>query len=54
MGRGTSEWMSFVKEKGEWIPLRASNTSFISAVAAVEPEMMRLAFPHTVTGRKAI
>lgn len=53
-GRGTSGWMSYVKEEGQWVQLRASETSFISAVAAVEPEVMRLAFPHTVTKRKAI
>jgi hypothetical protein len=51
-GRGTSGWMSFVKEDGEWIPLRQSETSFISAVAAIEPEVMRVAFPHSVTRRR--
>ena len=50
-GRGTSGWMSWVKEKGKWAPLRQSETSFVSAVAAIEPEIMRLAFPHH-TGRK--
>ncbi len=53
-GRGTSGWMSWVKEKGKWAPLRASETSFISAVAAIEPELMRLAFPHRATQKKAI
>lgn len=53
-GRGTSGWMSYVKEDGEWVPLRASDTSFISAVSAMEPEVMRLAFPHRTTARKAI
>jgi hypothetical protein len=52
-GRGTSGWMSWVKEGSSWIPLRASETSFVSAVAALEPEIMRLAFPHKVTARKA-
>lgn len=52
-GRGTSGWMSWVKEKGKWVQLRASETSFISAVAAIEPEIMRLAFPHKA-GKKAI
>jgi hypothetical protein len=51
-GRGTSGWMSYVKENGAWLQLRPSETSFISAVAAIEPEVMRLAFPHTVTARK--
>jgi hypothetical protein len=50
-GSGTSNWMSWVKEKGKWVQLRPSETSFISAVAAIEPEIMRLAFPH-YTGRK--
>ena len=53
-GRGTSGWMSYVKEAGEWVQLRASDTSFISAVSAIEPEVMRLAFPHRTTGKKAI
>ena len=53
-GRGTSGWMSWVKEKGKWVKLRASETSFVSAVAAIEPEIMRLAFPHSTTQRKAI
>lgn len=52
-GRGTSGWMSWVKEGVKWVPLRASETSFISAVAAIEPELMRLAFPHRATQRKA-
>ena len=51
-GRGTSGWMSWVMEDGQWVQLRPSNTSFISAVAAIEPEVMRLAFPHRVTERK--
>ena len=51
-GRGTSGWLSFVKEGDEWVPLRPSETSFISAVAAIEPEVMRLAFPHTMTERR--
>ncbi len=51
-GRGTSGWMSWVKEGESWVKLRPSETSFISAVAAIEPEVMRLAFPHTVTKRK--
>lgn len=51
-GRGTSGWMSWVQEGGAWVQLRASNTSFISAVAAIEPEVMRLAFPHRTTERK--
>jgi hypothetical protein len=46
-GRGTSGWMSFVKDNGEWLPLRQSDTSFISAVTAIEPEVLRRAFPHT-------
>ena len=63
-GRGTSGWMSWVWEDpdrglpdrgvGQWVKLRSSNTSFISAVAAIEPELMRLAFPHHTTKRKAI
>ncbi len=53
-GRGTSGWMSWVKEKGKWVPLRASETSFVSAVAAIEPEIMRLAFPHKAGARKGI
>lgn len=53
-GRGTSGWMSWVKEAGKWVQLRASETSFVSAVAAIEPEIMRLAFPHRATQRKAI
>ena len=53
-GRGTSGWMSWVKEGGKWVQLRASETSFVSAVAAIEPEIMRLAFPLKVTQRKAI
>lgn len=53
-GRGTSGWMSWVKEGGRWVALRASETSFVSAVAAIEPEIMRLAFPHRATTRKAI
>ena len=53
-GRGTSGWMSWVKEGKTWVQLRASETSFVSAVAAIEPEIMRLAFPHKTTGRKAI
>ncbi len=53
-GRGTSGWLSFVKEGDVWVPLRASETSFVSAVAAIEPEIMRLAFPHKATTRKAI
>lgn len=51
-GGGTSDWMSFVKENGKWVKLRPSDTSFISAVTAIEPEVMRLAFPHTITNRK--
>lgn len=51
-GRGTSGWMSWVSENGAWVQLRPSNTSFISAVAAIEPEVMRLAFPHRTTERK--
>jgi hypothetical protein len=51
-GKGTSGWMSWVQENGVWVPLRQSNTSFISAVAAIEPELMRLAFPHKATERK--
>lgn len=60
-GRGTSGWMSWVWEDhswqgcvcpGLWVKLRPSETSFISVVAAIEPEVMRLAFPHTVTKRK--
>lgn len=51
-GQGTSGWMSWVMENDAWVPLRASNTSFISAVAAIEPELMRLAFPHRATARK--
>jgi hypothetical protein len=39
--------MSFVKDNGEWLPLRQSATSFISAVTAIEPEVLRRAFPHT-------
>jgi hypothetical protein len=46
--------MSWVKEAGKWVQLRASETSFVSAVAAIEPEIMRLAFPHRATQRKAI
>lgn len=53
-GRGTSGWMSWVKEGSKWVQLRASETSFVSAVAAIEPEIMRLAFPHRATTRKAI
>lgn len=53
-GRGTSGWMSWVKEGSRWVPLRASETSFVSAIAAIEPEIMRLAFPHNTTKRKAI
>lgn len=53
-GRGTSGWMSWVKEGGSWVKLRASETSFISAIAAIEPEIMRLAFPHRATKKKAI
>ncbi len=53
-GRGTSGWMSWVKEGSKWVKLRASETSFVSAVAAIEPEIMRLAFPHRATQRKAI
>lgn len=52
-GRGTSGWMSWVKENGAWVQLRPSETSFISAVSAIEPEVMRLAFPHHATTRKA-
>lgn len=52
-GRGTSGWMSWVKENGQWVKLRPSETSFISAVAAIEPEVMRLAFPHSSTERKS-
>ena len=48
-GRGTSGWMSYVKEGQDWVPLRQSETSFLSAVTAIEPEVMRLAFPHTAT-----
>ena len=51
-GKGTSGWMSWVQEHGAWVQLRPSNTSFISAVAAIEPEVMRLAFPHRATERK--
>lgn len=46
--------MSWVQEDGAWVPLRASETSFISAVAAIEPELMRVAFPHRATQKKAI
>jgi hypothetical protein len=53
-GKGTSGWMSWVQEEGRWVPLRASETSFISAVAAIEPELMRVAFPHRTTQKKAI
>lgn len=53
-GRGTSGWMSWVREGSKWVPLRASETSFISAASAIEPELMRLAFPHHTTKRKAI
>ncbi len=53
-GRGTSGWMSWVKEGKSWVPLRASETSFVSAVAAIEPEIMRLAFPHRATKKKAL
>lgn len=53
-GRGTSGWMSWVKEGSRWVPLRASETSFVSAIAAIEPEIMRLAFPHRATNKKAI
>lgn len=53
-GRGTSGWMSWVKEGSTWCQLRASETSFVSAIAAIEPEIMRLAFPHRATTRKAI
>ncbi len=53
-GRGTSGWMSWVKDGGRWVPLRASDTSFVSAVAAIEPEIMRLAFPHKAGARKGI
>jgi len=45
--------MAWVKENGQWVQLRPSNTSFISAVAAIEPELMRLAFPHRTTERKS-
>jgi hypothetical protein len=51
-GRGSSGWMAWVLEYGTWVQLRPSNTSFISAVAAIEPELMRLAFPHKMTERK--
>jgi hypothetical protein len=51
-GKGTSGWMSWVQEGSTWVQLRQSNTSFISAIAAIEPEVMRLAFPHKVTARK--
>lgn len=44
--------MSWVKEGGKWAPLRASETSFVSAIAAIEPEIMRLAFPHKVTAKR--
>src|SRR5580693_5324390 len=52
-GRGTSGWMSWVKEGEKWVPLRQSETSFLSAVTAIEPEIMRLAFPHTNIRRGA-
>lgn len=51
-GRGTSGWMSWVKEGETWVPLRASETSFLSAITAIEPEIMRLAFPHSSTQRR--
>ncbi len=53
-GRGTSGWMSYVKEGGKWIQLRPSDTSFLSAVTAIEPEMMRKAFPHTGRTRQQV
>jgi hypothetical protein len=53
-GGGTSDWMAYIKEGGKWVKLRPSDTSFQSAVSAVEPEVMRLAFPHTMTKRKAL
>lgn len=39
--------MSYVKIDDAWVPLRQSDTSFISAITAIEPEVLRLAFPHT-------
>jgi hypothetical protein len=48
VGSGTSGWMSYAKDgkNGEWYSLRPSNTSFLSASTAIEPELNRLAYPH--------
>lgn len=46
--------MSYVKEGERWVQLRPSDTSFLSAVTAIEPEMMRKAFPHTGRTRQQV
>jgi hypothetical protein len=46
--------MSYVKEDGKWVQLRPSDTSFLSAVTAIEPEVMRKAFPHTNRTRQQV